>query len=85
MSNVIVKGKRGRKPKNISFRFEKNRAFTVLDVFNRYARNPKTRVSKVAISVRLNKMVNARPPEAKIVGKKPAEGRGRPYQLFKLV
>jgi hypothetical protein len=73
--------KRGRKPKNISFSFEKNRAFTVNDIFNRY-KNGKNKISKVAISVRLKKMVAA--GEVRVVGKKTSKNRGRPWTLFKL-
>ncbi len=83
MKTETEKSKRGRKPKNISFKFEKNRAFTVLDVWHRYAKNPKTQISKVAINVRLKKMVAE--GTAKVVGKKVAKKRGRPFLTYKLV
>lgn len=78
----VVKGKRGRKQKPINFRFNGNRPFTVLDVFNRYAKT-KNRISKVAINVRLTQMVEQK--QAKVVGKKTGRGRGRPFNLFQLV
>ena len=74
-------GVRGRKPKLLNFNFGKGRAFIVPMVFKRYA-NTKNRISKVAINVKLGKMVLA--GEMFVVGKAPASGvgRGRPFKQY---
>jgi len=72
--------KRGRKPKSICFRYDGNR-FTVDDLFRRYEKT-KGRISKVAISVKLRKMIAA--GKARVVGKVCRKTRGRPFLVYAL-
>ncbi len=73
--------KRGRKPKSICFTFDGNR-FTVDDLFRRYEKT-KGRISKVAISVKLKKMIAA--GKARVVGKVCRRKRGRPFLVYALL
>lgn len=75
--------KRGRKPKDISFHFAKNRPFTVGDIYNRYLKDRTRKLTRVAIMMRLKQMVKEN--RAKLIGKKDRDGRGRKEFLFKLI
>lgn len=83
MNNNNNNNKRGRKPKDISFHFAKNRPFTVTDIFNRYEKDEHKKMTRVAIMMRLKQMVKDN--RAKLVGKKNRDGRGRKEFLFKLI
>ncbi len=71
--------KRGRKPKFVSFSFD--RPFTIDDVFRR-CEKAKNKISKIAISVKLKKLVAT--GEARVVGKVECKKRGRPFLLYAL-
>jgi hypothetical protein len=87
-SKPAVKRPVGRPPTLLNFNFG-DRAFTVKDVENRYAKSPTKKITRVAITAKLRKLVEsgAQTPEGKVLvisGKK-VVGRGRPWLTYKYV
>lgn len=84
---AVAKRPVGRPPVNLNLSFG-DRAFTVKDVRNRYAKS-KNLITSVAITAKLKKMIIGQVPreDGKVLiasGRKIA-GRGRPFTLFKWV
>src|SRR5207253_963281 len=73
MKDENGKKRRGRRPQQMDINFA-NRPFTVFDVFIR------NNLTKAAVNNRLKQMVIA--DEARVLGTKKGEGRGRPQKVF---